>query len=265
MMFKLKTKTVPVEKIEDKIIFSMFHLFNRYYNNVDQDTFKKDLLEKSHVILLFEKKTGLLKGFSTITNLDLSLDNNHIRGMFSGDTVIDKEFWGQGSLGIAFLIHLFKQKLKKPMTPLYWFLISKGHKTYLLMANNFKIHYPRFEKSTPRNIKKIIDGFSNTLYPHNYKNGTGIISFSPEEKKDFLKVGVAPISKEMIDNNPRIAYFSKVNPKWTEGDELACVAEMTFALPVQYFLKTLKKLFIRNIKGFSKETSYEAQRGYKKL
>ena len=67
---------------------------------------------------------------------------------------LNKQFWGSPALGIQFLIYLWKLKIKSITRPVYWFLISKGYKTYLLMANNFSEHYPRFEKSTPTFEKK---------------------------------------------------------------------------------------------------------------
>lgn len=48
-----------------------------------------------------------------------------------------QRFWGRRSLGVAFLIYMFKKKLARPSVPLHCFLISRGYKTYLLMANNF--------------------------------------------------------------------------------------------------------------------------------
>ena len=156
--------SLKVSELSSKDIDAMFNLFCKYYSNVSKEQFNIDLSEKDYLFLLKDKATLAIKGFSTIVEFNIDKNGKASRGYFSGDTVIDKEYWGQGALGKAFLKFLFIQKLKKPFTPLYWFLISKGYKTYLMMANNFKTHYPRFEKETPSHLREIINTFSEELY-----------------------------------------------------------------------------------------------------
>lgn len=229
---------------------AMFDLFCQYYSNVSREQFEMDLLKKEYVFILRDKKSFDLKGFSTIVQLELEQENKLIRGFFSGDTVVDKEYWGQGALGVSFLKFLFMQKLKKPLTPLYWFLISKGYKTYLLMANNFSEHYPRYEKKTPANVQNIIDTFSTKLYGNYYDKNKGLITYSQHASntKDCLKGDVTPISKEMMLKNKRIQFFATHNPDWQSGDELACIAKMTLFMPLYYQFKVLKKMIFKKKK-----------------
>lgn len=258
MLSNLTARIIPIEDLKLPLIKGMYNLFIKYYDHVSFENFQSDLMEKDHVILLLKKNTREVKGFSTICSLELEVKGKNVRGMFSGDTVVDKEFWGQGTLGVAFLRHLLIQKIKKPLTPLFWFLISKGHKTYLLMANNFSTHYPRFERETPKGMQLVIDGFSKLLYGDYYNNETGLISYPESKNKDALKVGVTPITEEMKRKNPRIAFFSQQNPEWQRGDELACVAEMTFALPIQYLVKTINKNVKRQLKKIGKRKTVQS-------
>jgi len=243
-MKKLKAFGYQVKDLQEQDTEAMFLLFSEYYANVSREQFRNDLLKKDHIFILKDQKTLDIKGFSTIVALQLTVQGQKVRGFFSGDTVVDKEYWGQGTLGVAFLKFLFMQKLKKPMSPLYWFLISKGYKTYLLMANNFATHYPRYEEKAPSDMQEIIDGFSKQLYPQNYSAQTGVISFTEDATllKDALKEDITPISLELM-KHPRIAFFAESNPGWLHGDELACIAKMTFSMPIYYQIKTMKKLW----------------------
>src|SRR5205823_11279599 len=65
--------------------------------------------------------------------------------VFSGDTVIDRNYWGQKQLQLAFARLVVTLKLRAPWRPLYWFLVSKGYRTYLLLANSFPRAIPRFD------------------------------------------------------------------------------------------------------------------------
>jgi hypothetical protein len=244
---KLYAETLAIESLNENQVEAMFQIFSKYYNNTDKEQFLKDLYDKSRVFLLLDKATNTIQGFSTIKNIDVEFNSKVVRGVFSGDTIIEKEYWGQGTLGVAFLKHLFWEKLKKPFDPLYWFLISKGYKTYLLMANNFSNHYPRFEKATPEMEQHLIDSFSSSLYGHYYDKEAGVISYSKVEvsTKDCLREEVSPITDELINSNKRIRFFAKMNPSWQQGDELSCVAKMTFSMPILYQIKFIRKSVVR--------------------
>lgn len=144
---------------------------------------------------------------------------------------------------MAFLKYLFVEKMRTPLTPLYWFLISKGYKTYLLMANNFPTHWPRHEKPTPAFAQAVIDGFARQKYRDFYDAERGLIVYPSSHGQ--LKAGVANIDADLLRENRRVAFFQERNPTWQQGDELCCLAEMTFWMPFQYLLKTLTKRRIR--------------------
>lgn len=246
---KLLAQTLKVSELTDQQKEKMFKVFAKYYDNVSFENFKYDLDKKNAVFLLLDREDLELKGFSTIVDLKFITKNRRIvRGLFSGDTIIETEYWGQTALGVAFLKYLFMQKLKRPFSPLYWFLISKGFKTYLMMANNFIEHWPRYERETPPDKKEILDGLATTLYGNHYSPEGGIISFSDEELKDSLKIGVAPITKSMLQENPRIAFFAAKNPEWERGNELCCIAPMSLLMPFRYQLKIIRRATAKSFK-----------------
>lgn len=216
----------------------MHSIFSKYYINHNKEQFVSDLFEKDKVILLRDSKLKSIKGFSTLLKVDLKPFGQNAVGIYSGDTVLEKEYWGNKALGVAFLKYLWSEKVKNPTRPVYWFLISKGYKTYLLMANNFKTYYPRVELATPPLYTRLMDSFYGHRFSKSYKSDTGTIEF--DNTACCLKEKVAEISEELLKNK-KIQFFAKMNPNWHRGDELACIAEMTLLMPLQYFLK--KTLF----------------------
>lgn len=234
---KLKARIVSAGDLSFAEEARMFQLMQLYYDDVSREQFLIDLSKKSDVILLFDETDRQIQGFSTLLCLSVTCGDRKVRGIFSGDTVVDKKYWGQRVLGKAFLRFLFTEKLKHPFEPLYWLLISKGYKTYLMMANNFSEYYPRFDKPTPADRQAIMKAFYSTLYASDFDAEAGWIKPSREAYK--LKAGVACISSALMDSNPKIAFFQAVNPDWQKGSELACLARMTLAMPFTYALKVL--------------------------
>jgi hypothetical protein len=234
----LRARIVPVGDLTARDHAEMFGVFRQYYENVAVDRFLSDLARKDDVILLVDREERV-QGFSTMKNLEVEVEETRIFGLFSGDTVVAREHWGQRVLGRAFLKYLFVQSAKRPLAPFYWFLISKGYKTYLLMANNFPEHFPRFERPMSPRDKAILDAFGTTMYPREYDTKTGLIGF--DESHGNLRHGVAAITKELAAQNPRVAFFAERNPRWAEGTELACIAKMTWTMPLRYAFKARTK------------------------
>lgn len=234
MRKQLVASTVRVKKVKREDIERMYKLFSEYYDNHTLQTFEHDLYEKNHVILLRDKKDKSLQGFSTLLRVPLKKSGKNVLGVYSGDTVINKDYWGSGALGIEFLKYLWKLKMKRPGTAVYWFLISKGYKTYLLMAKNFAHHYPRYDQEIPPEYKTLMNEFYGKKFGEHYHPETGIISY--EGKSCALKEHVADITPDLL-SNPRVAFFQQQNPKWADGHELTCIAKMTVWMPFKYAIK----------------------------
>jgi hypothetical protein len=235
---RLKTTTVSVNRLATADRARMLALMKIYYDGITEQQFFADLEKKDAVILLRDDRR-IIQGFSTLVGLHVEVEGRPARGVFSGDTVLAKDYWGSRALGRAFLRYLLIEKLRAPAEPLYWLLISKGYKTYLMMANNFAEHYPRYERRVPAHIKRLMDAFYAALYPNAYDSATGLIEAPRAATR--LKSAVAPIPARLIEASPRIAFFAQQNPRWRRGCELACIARMTVWMPLRFALKAILK------------------------
>lgn len=238
----LFAETVRVKSLKRHEIERMYTLFSDYYENHTLQTFEHDLFEKNHVIVLRDKRDKSLQGFSTLLRVPLKKAGKDVIGVYSGDTVIHKDYWGSKALGIEFLKYLWKLKMKKPGTAVYWFLISKGYKTYLLMANNFATHYPRCEAQTPPEYKALMKEFYEKKFGEHYLPEKDLIVY--QGKACALKDHVADITDDLL-KDPRIKFFQDSNPDWHSGNELTCIAKMTVWMPFKYALKKTLKVRIK--------------------
>jgi hypothetical protein len=189
---RLRGHVVAIGKLSASERDEMFALFAQYYDCVERARFDSDLDQKDAVILL--RAAGAIQGFSTLKTLPVRVGRRTHYGVYSGDTVLAREYWGQRVLGKVFLRYLFGQKLRRQLRPFWWFLISKGYKTYLLMANNFGEHWPRHEQATPPERQQILDAFGAAYFPDYYQPATGLIEFP--ESLGQLKFHVTPITDE---------------------------------------------------------------------
>jgi hypothetical protein len=204
----------------------MWTVFRAYYADVRRADFDRDLDEKDHVILLRDSGDASLQGFSTLKVYDQLVQGRRVRAIFSGDTIVDAAYWGQSALHWTFLRFLVQQKLRSPATPLYWFLISKGYKTYLLLARNFPEHWPRHDRATPELAQALLDALSIGRYGDAYDRTRGVLSFP--EPHGRLRTYVAPLTEAELAH-PDVRFFAERNPGHVEGDELCCLGKVDLA------------------------------------
>lgn len=233
---RLRARTLRRAQLTAAQRESMWQLFSHYYDNVDARSFATDLDEKSHVVLLEDLSTGCLGGFSTIV-----LEPEQVRGrraqvLFSGDTIVARRYWGDKALHKQFVYFLIRCKLSKPFTPLYWLLISKGYKTYLLLARNFPIYYPRVDQQTPSDYSRLIDRVCQRRFGDAWRPSEGVVRFSQCHGR--LRHGVAPIRTAHL-KQPDIEFFMTQNPGHAEGNELACVGVVTSSLFLRFLWRTV--------------------------
>lgn len=224
---------------------AMFELLARYYDGVSYEQFKRDLTEKQFVIRLFSH-SGQMVGFSTIQLIHSSHLGRPIVTLFSGDTVIDKACWGQKTLQQAFVRFIIQLKLKKPWRRVYWFLITKGYKTYLLIRKNFQCH-PNYQGPIPKEKQSILASVARLKYPEEFDEKRGVIAFEKcqgKVKEEFEDIGMEE------QKNPDIAYFLEANPNYKDGEELCCLAEirmrdLSYVSLKYFFWKPVQRLFRR--------------------
>lgn len=220
----LKGSIIEVKNLQKAHKDGMFELFSSYFDNITRETFEKDLQEKEWVILLNDPTTLKIQGFSTQMVLDADIEGIKVKAIFSGDTIIDKAFWGKMELGRIWFRLVFSIMEKYKGCKLYWFLLTMGYKTYRFLPVYFNEFFPRYDKKTPPFEKKIIDTFAFLKYPKEYNPQTGIIQFP--YPTSYLKKGVSEIESHRL-NDPHIRFFIEKNKQFEKGDELCCIAELS--------------------------------------
>ncbi len=221
---RLKGKILRINTLSDSHKERMLELMTLYYDGVDRADFNNDLLEKDWVLILEDCISNQIQGFSTLMLLETVIDRIPVMAIFSGDTIIHKEYWGEPELAkvwLDFIVSLIKQHKGKKF---YWFLIVMGYKTYRFLPVYFHEFYPRYDKKIPVFEKRVVDAFGHLKYPQEYDKNSGVLHH--KKLKARLKGGVADITNQRL-KNPHISFFVKQNPLYKEGDELACITELT--------------------------------------
>lgn len=235
-------KFVKSAQVSSEQLRHMYSIYEQYYDNTRFEIFQADFAKKHGAILIFHPKTHEIVGFSTIALHHFNLEGQRYTLMFSGDTVIMKEFWGCRALQSTMLKLLIRIRFEYPFDNFYWMLISKGYKTYLLLANNYYSYYPHYKGKHGR-LKPIVEYYCKKYFAEYFDAKTGLLNFGSDYQP--LKGEVAPITERMRRDNPKIKFFEHLNPSWEQGTELPCIGEISWKdlarYPKRFFTKPISK------------------------
>jgi hypothetical protein len=219
---KLAARIRDAREVSESDALEMFRLYERYYDATSYSLFRRDLAEKTHVIEL--RTQGCLRGFSTVQLIHFDFNGSANSAIFSGDTIIDSAFWGEQALVDAFC-HLAGQvKAHRPESPLFWFLICKGYRTYRYLSLFARDYYPHPAQPMPDSIRQRLDHLAQHRFGNAYSLETGLIRFP--QSRGHLSPQWAQVAGH-LRQHAVVKFFLECNPDYHAGDELACLTELT--------------------------------------
>jgi hypothetical protein len=213
---------VPPAELSEAQRSRMLALLAAYFENVDRRQFDHDLAEKEWVVILSDAATGVIQGFSTLMRVQCQANGEPVVAFFSGDTIIDRDYWGEAELPRIWGRHVFHLADQIRPTRAYWFLISSGYKTYRFLSVFFREFYPTYRTPTPPAVKRVLDVVALAKFPNEYDASSGTIRFHHASP---LREGVAEVSPQRL-KDPDIAFFVQANPGYAQGEQLACLVEL---------------------------------------
>lgn len=241
IMTTIVSLTKRVAELDDAEKAACFALLSSQFLGIRRADFERDLAEKDAV--LFLRCDDAVVGFSTIMTLPLVVNARRVTAIFSGDTAVDPRF-RTSSGPLRELGRYFLDTLRDAEEDVFYILISKGWRTYKLMASLFEEFWPSgraearptFDDVGRASARQVIDAFGATKYPQSFDATSGIIrgnADAPRVRPDG--VDSAPPAKP----DAHTAFFLRANPHYLAGDELVCAGHVTpgnFAAPLRRVL-----------------------------
>jgi hypothetical protein len=223
---RLAASLTPTAELTPTRREAMFRLMCRHYDNVSRPAFDADLAEKTWVIQLTDKGGDELRGFSTQVVLEANVAGRPVRALFSGDTIVDRDHWGDPALASRWGRLALSLIDADPDAELYWFLLSKGYRTYRFLPLFFREFAPRVGFEMPPRFRAVIDALAHSRYPADCDADAGIVRANASQYR--LREGLADITPERLRDSD-IRFFCERNPGHARGDELCCLAPLTRA------------------------------------
>lgn len=211
---------VPVQELGTSIVEAMAMLYLSHYDGSCDTRFRRDLGEKDEVVLLFVD--GKLVGFTAMRYFPFIWNRQPIQVVYSGDTIVAPEHWGQQRLAFTWINRVGEIKRSSNGIPLYWLLLVKGHRTFRYLPTFARRFYPSWTGDNSH-LKPLRDELASWQFGPDFNPETGLLEFS--ESHGHLKPHIAhPGANEL--NRPETRFFLQQNPHFLQGHELVCLCEL---------------------------------------
>jgi len=199
---------------------TLFALYTETFEGASREVFDADLDRKDLALLIEDGDSHV--GFTTVQVTASSFRGQPLRVLYSGDTVLRKEYWGTTALPRAW-ISLALSIRGGAETPLYWLLLAGSFRTYKFLPLFFSSFYPRYGVCPPPAVREMADALAEERFGDRYDRVTGVVTFPGAPR---LRKGVADLTPSCLMDSDT-AYFVARNPGYAGGDELVCLCELS--------------------------------------
>lgn len=226
----INSQIIKVNDLTSEHKAAMYALFENYYTAVNPEQFHEDL-DSKHYSILLTSDNGKIQGFTTLEIISIGdsssncMSSNTPEGiaLYSGDTILHRDYWGDQTLPWAWCKLAGEIKAQSLNTPLYWFLIVKGHRTYRYLPVFSRLFYPSHKTVTPIEMQTRMDTLATRKFGNAYKKELGLIKF--EQSKGHLNDDFKEVAPH-LEKNVHVRFFLDKNKHYDQGDELVCMTEL---------------------------------------
>lgn len=218
---RLSARFVSCDALESVTVQSMFELYALNFADVSVQIFRRDLEQKTDVLLLTNADNKLC-GFTTLEIYSSNAAGQPVRVLFSGDTVIDPAHWGSPGWALEW-IRFAGTVARRHDKPLYWLLIVKGHRTYRFLPAFAKHYIPHHKNSEPADDRALLSALAREKFGDNFDSNSGVIRFQTPQGRLVDELADVPVKHRKLDS---VAHFLNLNPGYRDGDELVCLCRL---------------------------------------
>lgn len=214
------TSFAPVRSLLGTQRAEMAKLYLSCYEASSESVFLHDLATKDEALIV--RAGEQLIGFTTLRTFERDWQGARLRFVYSGDTVVDRQHWGQQALAFAWIQRVGELRRERPDCPLYWFLLVKGHRTFRYLPAFARSFHPHWREDQ-EHLKTLADALALEMFPDDYNPSTGVVEFEPSRgqlKPDIAQPAAAARSREDV------RFFLARNPGYARGHELVCLCEL---------------------------------------
>jgi hypothetical protein len=199
----------------------LVRLYQSVYD-VDPETIKKSINNRTTAYRAFERSTGRLVGIAVCGVMRLEVPGHGPATVFnSGDTLMAPEARGLGLMQQAGIWEWLRELAHDPRTTKYVFGLAGTYRMYRTISRMFIDYWPRHDCSIPAPMHTLMDEAGSRAFGDAWRG--------PEQpvisgRRDHAGVAFEIPPAELDDD--AIRFFVQRNPNYLQGDAIPVLMRM---------------------------------------
>jgi len=186
----------------------------------ERRTFEETARRSDEVIRFYDADDGRLCGMALVSAYAASHEGRRFRVLSTGAVCIERRYRGLNAIQRAGLLRLLRERLRHPLSNVYWYFDTFSYKSYLLLSRNLAEYWPRPDGATPQWESGAIAMLAHRHGGEAWNPITGIIGAQGRR----LRAGIADVLP--ADHDPHVRYFFRLNPGHAAGERLPCLCPL---------------------------------------
>jgi hypothetical protein len=216
---RLKFAYAPVSRLSAGELAALWTVYSAFFDT-ERTAFERAVERSDEVIRFHDANDGRLCGMALISAYAASHEGRDFRVLSTGAVCLEPPYRGLNAVQRAGLFRLARERLRHPLSDVYWYFDTFSYKSYLLLPRNLPEYWPRADRSTPAWESGVIAVLAQRHGGEAWNPITGVIGAQGRR----LRPGVAEVLP--ADHNPHVRFFLRRNPGHAAGERLPCLCPL---------------------------------------
>ena len=214
----LKFAYAPTSRMSGVELDALWSVYSSFFET-ERSAFEEALRRADEVLRYHDAADGRLCGMGLLSTYAPSHGARPFRVLSTSAVCLEPAYRGLNGVHRAGLFRLFLERLRHPLSDVYWYFDTFSYKSYLLLSRNLAEYWPRRDRPTPAWERGVIDLLARRQGGEAWNQATGTIG--PRGRR--LRPGIA----ELPENpDPDIRFFLERNPGHAAGERLPCLCPL---------------------------------------
>lgn len=210
---RVRFRYTATKHLSEGEVDALWQVYQQTFD-AERSAFDAAVRKADEVLRFHDAASGALVGMTLVRAWPTEHAGRTIRVLWTGAVCIQPEYRGQNAIQQSGLWRLARERVRHPLTELWWFWDTFSYKSYLLCPRNLAQYTPKRGEVAGAWEQGLLDQLCREHDPAGYDGERRILRSTGKK----LRAGVAELTPDHPDAH--VQYFLQQNPGHAEGDRI---------------------------------------------
>jgi hypothetical protein len=209
----VRFRYTDTQRLTGSEVEALWQLYQRTFD-AERRTFTAAVEEADEVLRFHDARSGALVGMTLVRAWPTEHEGRSVRMLWTGAVCIEPAYRGRNAVQQSGLWRLARERLRHPLSEVWWFWDTFSIKSYLMCPRNLAQYTPKRGEVPGRWEQGLLDRLCRSHAGDAYDAQARVLRSTGKK----LRPGVADLPPDHPDVHAQ--FFLEQNPGHAEGDRL---------------------------------------------